>query len=248
MLKGLLAILFSFSAWGFNLTADFRNGFYWENLPIGLTVIDKDVVRKEKLERIAIRAIREWEDSTGLALWSFSSSQTNPAYSNVIRWSENFAQETKMDPASVLAVAIRYTNGPYFARTEIVINGSHEMNKNDTYLRTTITHELGHTMGLDHSEVSSAVMAPSLQTFYWGLHQDDVAGMSAAHDETQMRQQTGYISPLAFEERKATPQALSCATVSTLPIAASSPFPGLISLLSGLLISFVGKLWRWFKS
>src|SRR5690606_20329255 len=128
---------------------------------------------------LAQDAVGEWESRTGLSLWSFEEGT-----SNIIRWSNNFASETKMDPISVLAVAIRYTSGPYFARTEIVINGGHPLNQDLTHLLTTITHELGHTMGLDHSENPWAVMAPTLQSPYRGLHADDIQGMAHVHSES----------------------------------------------------------------
>jgi hypothetical protein len=152
-----------------------------------------------------------------------------------------------MDPSSVLAVAIRYVNGPYFAKTEIVINGGHSLNQNDYFLRTTLTHELGHTMGLDHSDVSSAVMAPSLQLQYFGLQNDDVVGMQAAAEETDRRQVTGYISPLAYSKVEKSTSPLSCGTVGTAGTPGMNMNAGL-SLASGLLITFLRKIVKWFKS
>jgi hypothetical protein len=243
-LKWILLFLIANCAWAYRLTTDFNNGFYWSSLPINIAVIESDPNRKSLLESIAQSAINEWQTSSGLSLWNFVGTGTK----NIIRWSTNFAAETRMDPKSVLAVAIRYTNGPYFARTEIVINGGHELNQNNVYLRTTITHELGHTMGMDHSDVGEAVMAPTLQPWYKGLHTDDLDGMHAAYTEMDHRQLTRYVSPLAYTSDKTQSQPLSCGTVGPVTAHSGLGINGLLSLIGGILMSFVRKLMSMFKS
>lgn len=243
-LKWLILFFLTTSAWGYRLTSDFTNGFYWATLPINIMVAENNPARKSMLESLSRAAIQEWQSGTGLSLWSFLGSGST----NIIRWSTNFAAETRMDPNSVLAVAIRYTNGPYFARTEIVINGEHELNQNQTYLRTTLTHELGHTMGIDHSDVAEAVMAPTLQAWYTGLHSDDLEGMHAAYTETDHRQLTRYVSPLAYSSDKTTTQPLSCGTVAPVGATSGININGVLSLLGGILISFVRKILARFKS
>lgn len=245
-IKWLSIFLLTTPVWAYRFTTDFSNGFYWQELPINITVVDSDEARKAKITALAQAAIDNWQTDSGLQLWDYVGTGTK----NIIRWSTNFAQETKMDPTTVLAVAIRYTDGPYFAKTEIVINGGHTFNQNDAMLRTTITHELGHTMGLDHSEVSQAVMAPTLQTFFTGrLHSDDVSGVLAAHAEMEHRQITRYISPLAYSKDEATQNPVSCGTIGPVTAATSGvSVNGLVSLASGLLISFVRKIIKWFKS
>lgn len=237
----LIAFFFCSKAWSYKLTTDFMNGFYWVSLPISITVIDSDASRKSTLTILAKDAVGEWESRTGLSLWDFDE---NGQSSNFLRWSNNFAAETGMDPTTVLAVAIRYTSGPYFAKTEIVVNGAHPLNKDVSHLLTTITHELGHTMGLDHSDNGFAVMAPTLQDPYRGLHTDDVQGMNYAYRETENRQVTRYVSPLAYEKTQSS-NGLSCGTVSTVTAQANQ---GMLSLAIGMLIGFVRKIISWFKS
>lgn len=245
LLKFLVLFCFSTSLWAFRLTPDFQKGFYWQETPISITVIDSDASRKDRIESLALAAIDDWQMSSGLSLWDYVGTGTK----NIIRWSDNFAKETNMDPNSVLAVAIRYTNGPYFAKTEIVINGGHTYNHNDALLRTTLTHELGHTMGLDHSEEGQAVMAPTLQPWYTGLHTDDVDGIREAIKVMEERQVTGYVSPLAYEEVPAEAQPVSCGTIGpSATVSSGMSVNGIVSLLAGLLISFVRKLKNWFKS
>lgn len=235
-------LLASSQAWGYRLTSDFTNGFYWHVLPINIMVVEsQDSTLKSKLEYLSRLAVQDWENNTGLNLWETTSAGTN----NIIRWSRNFAAETKMDPASVLAVAIRYTNGPYFAKTEIIINGSHVYNQQNNYLLTTITHELGHTMGLDHSDQMQAIMAPSLQLNSSGVQRDDVDGLEEAIAQTVHRQETNYVSPLAYQEDKKSASPLSCGTVAVSTTA--SPVSGLVSLGTGILIGFVRRIRTWLK-
>lgn len=249
----LILMSWSASSWGFNFTTDFNNGFYWSELPLKITVMESDSTRKSSLEKIVKNSISDWQAQTGLSIWSFLSSTTSAATQNVIRWSTNFAAETNMDASSVLAITIRYSNGPYFAKTEIVINGNHSINQNASNLYTTITHELGHTIGLDHSNANNAVMAPYIQIPYMGLQADDVQGMSQLVSETDGRQVSGYISPLSYQENPqvSSVKAFGCATVSFDPSGAKSA-QSFLSLGLGLLLSLIRRFftyirWKFFK-
>lgn len=234
-------MIFSLPTWAYQFTTDFKNGFYWASIPISIVVEESDPDRKKIIEDLSRAAISDWESETGLKLWDFASGTRN-----LIRWSNRFAEETRMDPNSVLAVAVRYTDGPYFAKTEIIINGSHPLNSYENYLRTTITHELGHTMGLDHSEVPEAVMAPSLQPIYYGLHNDDISGMQAVVADMEYKQRTGYVSRYAYVKEDVQKQPLSCGT--TVHATSGLGINGILSLLSGILIAFVRRIRSWFKS
>lgn len=245
MWKSLLfSLSLTTSAWGFSLTSDFINGFYWSELPITMTVVESDSTIKANLESITKRAINEWQNKTNLSIWKFQSSASSVVSSNIIRWSKNFAAETGMDANSVLAVAIRYTNGPYFAKTEIVINGNHTITRDLNHLYTTLVHELGHTMGLDHSDVYDAVMAPTLQNPYRGLQNDDANGMESAIATIENRQVTGYVSPLAYEnDKSASAASVGCGTVQM-----GSGGSNIVSLSLGLLLGLFKKVLSWFKS
>ena len=225
-------------AWAYQFTKDFSNGFYWANLPIDITVIDSDPVRKARIESIVNIAINEWESAVGQDIWQFymSEGSTSSSGRNVVRWSNNFQAETNMNSATTLAAAIRYTNGPYIARTEIVINGSHSVNQNDYNLKTILTHEFGHTVGLDHSEDPAALMAPNIQYEYPGITSDDMNGMNAVLATTHKHQSTGYISPLSQNTSVAESKSpMSCATVSQVGASGN-----MFSLLGGFLMSLVG--------
>jgi Matrixin len=246
LMRWIIVFSISLPSWSYNLTQDFINGFYWASLPVKFVVVDTDPARKQLLSQLANAAVSEWENDTGYSLWDI----TTNSETNIIRWSTNFADETKMDPTSVLAVAIRYTNGPYFAKSEIIINGSHAAfnspypSINNINLGTTLVHELGHTMGLDHSDNLLAVMAPTLQYPFNGLHPDDLDGMKEAFLQTEDRQVSRYVSPLAYSKVNQSGQPLSCGTTGPLHVSGN----GLFSLGLGMLIPFIRKLSQWFKS
>jgi hypothetical protein len=245
LLKSLLLFFITLPAWGFKFTEDFKNGFYWATLPVKFIIVDKDPVRKVLLHELALAAINQWEERSGFSLWDIKTDGT----SNIIRWSTNFAEETRMDPNSVLAVAVRYTDGPYFAKSEIIINGTHGAfnsnikNMNEMNLGTTLVHEFGHTLGLDHSENLLAVMAPTLQYPYNGLHSDDLEGMSEVHSETEHRQAIRYVSPLAYQEAGQNSKAVSCGTTG-VPTSGGN----FVSMAAGMLINFIWKFLSWLKS
>jgi len=96
-----------------------------------------------------------------------------------------------------LAVTIRYSSGTYFSQVVVVLNGENNALRSNSQgmLKKTILHELGHTIGLDHSQQYS-IMGASLSgvsTLTW----DDSQGANAAINEHLYRQQIGYSAPLS---------------------------------------------------
>ena len=68
-LKWIIIFSLTSTAWGFRLTSDFTNGFYWSTLPINITVVEADPARKSMIEDLAKTAIDEWQTRSGLSLW-----------------------------------------------------------------------------------------------------------------------------------------------------------------------------------
>jgi len=236
----LVALLVGPSAYAYNLTKDFSDGFYWSSLPVSFLVMDTDSARLQLISEIAQDAVSEWEGVMVDNLWSVSSRQGSPvSNTNIIRWSTNFAKETGLDATKTLAVAIRYSRGPYIARAEIVLNGGHFTNSDPDNLKSVLVHELGHILGLDHSDTWGAVMYATFQT-YRGLHWDDVSGMTYTLNETKRRQAIGYVSPLSTSE-SSEGSALSCGTVDMSSGGGSGPGGSsqnpILSLGIGLLLA-----------
>jgi hypothetical protein len=228
-------------AWSWSFTEDFRQGFYWSSFPINFGKFVTSVADGELLAQITEQAQQEWEDAVGREIWNMS-----PGYiigngsGNHIRWSNNIGGETGYDPSTTLAVTVRYNSGTYFSKVEIILNGANnELRSNhQNMLKKTILHELGHTIGLDHSQQYS-IMGPGLSGVQ-SLTADDYQGANAAINEHLYRQSIGYVSPLSSAESSNNTFA-ACGSVALLGNDSDQgPFSGFgPSLLIGLMASLL---------
>lgn len=237
----LVAIFFSLTSSpkveAYTFTSDFKNGFYWQSFPIKMTKFAPIASDSAMLEQLANDAVAEWESVIGKDIWEMSAVQNSSNYSgNYIRWSDNFGAETGYDPSRTLAITIRYNQGTFLQQTVIILNGSIaylRQNWGNT-LRTTILHEVGHTIGLDHSGDSSAVMAASLSTATH-LQSDDIQGANAVIDETLRRQSIGYVSPLASGEKKSA----ACGSVEDISKSAGGSGGAMANFLGSLMVGMM---------
>lgn len=191
-----MAIFFSTNSYGYAFTQDFGKGYYWHAFPVSIKKFATNATDGALLESLANEAFAEWESAVGKNLWDVSPVEQSSNYNgNYIRWSDNFAAETGYDPSKTLAVTIRYNQGTFFEHTVILLNGglSYLRQNWGNTLKITLLHEIGHTLGLDHSS-EQAIMAAMLGSIYT-LQPDDIKGMNALVDETIRRQTSGYVSP-----------------------------------------------------
>ncbi len=236
-----MAIFLSQESHAYSLTQDFQKGYYWQSFPIKMSKFITDPNDGALLEQLTNQAVSDWENAVGKNLWDFSAVQTSSSYSgNYIRWSDNFGSETGYDPNKTLAITIRYNQGTYFQQTVIVLNGSLSYLRQNwsNSLKTTILHEIGHTLGLDHSS-ANAIMAANL-TSLTTLQPDDVKGVNAVVDETIRRQSTGYVSPYSVQTSEKNSLLPTCGTVEDIAGGGKGgPSNGAANFVGSLLIGFL---------
>jgi predicted Zn-dependent protease len=213
----LMAILFSANIYAYNFTADYAKGYYWKAFPVTMKRFVANTSDTNLLQTLADQAVNEWESAVGQNIWTLDNVVQSTNYSgNYIRWSDNFGAETGYDPSSTLAVTIRYNRGTFFEQVVIILNGNISYLRQNwgNSLKTTLLHEIGHTVGLDHTTEAGAIMYPTLGASS-SLQNDDIQGMSALISDTQYRQQTGYVSPYSAssDSKKLIP---ACGTIEDI--------------------------------
>tara|TARA_R110002072_G_scaffold1989_5_gene16645 strand:- start:101044 stop:101826 length:783 start_codon:yes stop_codon:yes gene_type:complete len=237
--KVIILLLFTTNIQAYRFTSDFLNGFYWQSFPVQMQIFVNENSQGSLLSSLVNQAVNAWESEVGREIYSVPASyNVGSSFGNNIRWSKNFAAETGFDPSSTLAVTTRRTSGTYIGQVEVVLNAEFPgmLTNSGQILYRTILHELGHVIGLDHSEVSQVVMASSL-TSATSLQGDDSLGVNAVVDEALYRQSIGFTSELSSSDEKNSPAA--CGSVDLgggdgggLPNILLSLFLGFILILS----------------
>lgn len=190
-----MLFLVSLNCYSYVFTQDIKNGDFWQVFPIKFKIMVAESDERFEVTRNAfLAATQEWQNLTPIPLWDYIESKDlqNSATQNSIRWSDNFTQETGFDAANTMAITIRYSQPPLLQKTEIIINGAYHKSLMDlNNLKSVLMHELGHTLGLDHSLEYGSIMSKTLALGPWAqvtLSKDDDAALQAIlqyHEQKQ---------------------------------------------------------------
>lgn len=255
MLKFIFSIILIFTAsievFAYEQTEDFKSGFYWEKFPLKVHVLDPDNAESSRLNGLLERSFNEWEKQVDQDIWELSE---NALMVNTVRWSSDIEGETGYTAEETLGVAIRHQVGKYYQTFEIILNRNNEdlFNNVDNLLYNTIIHELGHTIGLGHTQKQGIMneIVPNdimLQQFQESdiiplegegisrLSADDIDGMKEIVEITLHRQEFGLTSiPVN-----------NCAASSTSAGSSAGQLSYLLSLIIGaLMIIIPGQVFK----
>lgn len=158
--------------------AEYRAISQWDKTEIGYTFINgTDKIDGENERALVRAAFKLWADQTPL---TFTETSNPNAADIVIAWASGDHDDgDRFDgPGDVLAHA-SYPN-PYTNRKVFLHFDDDERwvdsESNDVDLLTVAAHEIGHTLGFDHSRDPQALMYPSYIGPHRFLGADDIAG------------------------------------------------------------------------
>jgi hypothetical protein len=233
--------LIAFRAKSYEVTIDFKEGMYWTILPIKMYRYVLDSSMAEDLKNATEVSEDDWESNVGQDLWEFVGDvgvRSGGMLVNNIRWSDNFGNETGYDPSTTLAITIRFNNGSIFTKTEVILNGNHNNLRNNIggMLLNTVMHELGHTIGLDHTN-QYAIMAPYSNDLR-ALQYDDIEGGKYVYKVNASRQSSGYSEYLSNKKRGGIDQIGACGSIDITSGGDESNVSFMSSLFLGLLATF----------
>lgn len=174
-----LAFLIANHLFSYEVTQDFKLGYHWTGFPLSVRVIEKNLYQKSLTQAAVSEAIVLWEQNYGSQIWSLN--EVDNVNTDIdIYWVSNFEEKTGYDEYETLAITIRHSHIPYIKKAEIVLNSQRLSISEMNNLITVLVHELGHTIGLDHSLDQEAIMYARVsldQYVKLELADDDVRGL-----------------------------------------------------------------------
>lgn len=201
MKKLMMLVLATFVAtnalYAFQLNNVAKNGARWRSYPVSMSLNTTDSGLADKAVLTAIQdQMSKWNDAVGFEVLEVSGMDKTPAANtmdvdgmNMIAFSTNFRTDSNgFDPRSAVAIAGQYGDGYAMTDAFLLFNSEYVAWDTDTatsiskrtyrdHLPTIALHELGHVLGLGHSDNTSAVMAATRQTKIMDtLTNDDIAG------------------------------------------------------------------------
>jgi hypothetical protein len=177
---------------------------YWKSLCVGYR-LNQDASRQFTLDEahsIVRQAFAQWTNPGAVCVPSFSAFAQAPTASREVGYdpqgpNENLILFRDEDWGQDAAI-IQLTTVSFDRNTGEILDVDSEVNTNQhefsaAQLRTVMTHELGHFLGLSHSLEPGSIMQPSLDVLERPLpllSLDDAEGICAIYPESGMRTTT----------------------------------------------------------
>lgn len=193
-----LVLAISSSTYGYTLNKVAETGARWKSFPINIKLNPRNSGLPEaEVQRVITRAMGSWNTGVSKDILAVSSMDYSVSASegmnmdgvNSITFSSNFREDSNgFDPDVTVAIGGQYGDGNEMVDAFIIFNAESVAwstdkinNSNKGFysddLETIALHELGHVLGLGHSEVNYAAMASNRTTrTLRDLDQDDIDG------------------------------------------------------------------------
>ena len=189
MISFLYIITFSF-AWEVKSNSDGAT-LHWKKSEINYYInTESSPLTAEETESALVQAAQGWNFSHTELIYDGTTNIKRVGHEDE-KFTVFFDQNWSEDP-DILALTYTWSNGEgEIVHFDIAINAedhtwSTDGNTEAHDLQNTITHEFGHVLGLDHSEIPDATMSPSAPAGELAkreLHEDDIMGYQVIYPE-----------------------------------------------------------------
>jgi len=178
----VLSLLFSLEALAYqsSLTSGSK-GLTWPNSTINLTIIPgNNDLSSATSTSIIQQSITEWNSQTSTQIVPVNSALSE------ISFKDDFSI---YGPGVIGVTELTYTSGGSIQQAKVYLNDENYKFKSspglyssgEVYLGDVVTHELGHLLGLSHSEILEATMFYAAFPGQSSLSPDDVAGVKSKY-------------------------------------------------------------------